>query len=45
MILHDSDTPVRAGLAGKVEGWMAERLLKPTYEKELKLLEAAARGG
>lgn len=37
-----TETPVRAGLAGKVEGWLAERMLKPVYAKELKLLEAAA---
>jgi hypothetical protein len=38
-----TDTPVRAGVAGRLEGWLAERMLRPTYEKELKLLGAAAR--
>ncbi len=37
-----TDTPVRAGLGGKIEGWLAERMLKPTYAKELKLLEEEA---
>jgi hypothetical protein len=38
-----TETPVRAGLTGRIEGWLAGRLLKPVYEQELKLLEAAAR--
>jgi uncharacterized protein YndB with AHSA1/START domain len=40
-----TDTPVRAGLMGKLEGWLAERMLKPTYEQELKLLESVALEG
>ena len=42
LVTIETDTPVRAGLAGRIEGWMAARLLKPVYEKELKLLEAIA---
>jgi len=38
-----TDTPVRDGLAGRIEGWLAERLLKPVYRQELKLMEATAR--
>lgn len=38
--------PVRAGFAGRVEGWLAGRLLRPVYEKELQqLAEVAASWG
>jgi hypothetical protein len=40
-----TEMPVRAGLAGKIEGWMAEQMLKPVYVKEMKLLEEVAQGG
>lgn len=30
-----TETTVRDGLLGKIEGWMATRLLRPIYEKEL----------
>ncbi len=33
-------TPVRAGLRGRVEGWLATRLLQPIYVKELAQLAA-----
>jgi len=41
----ETTIPVRAGLAGRFEGWMAERTLRPIYAQELKLLESVARGG
>jgi hypothetical protein len=40
----ETQTPVRAGLAGKIEGWLAERLLRPVYAQELRRLEAVASG-
>ncbi len=35
-----TDTQVRDGIAGEVEGWMATRLLRPIYVKELDQLAA-----
>ena len=35
-------TKVREGLAGKLEGWLATRLLQPMYVKELGQLAAVA---
>lgn len=35
---------VRRGPAARVERWLSARLLRPVYERELELLEAAARG-
>jgi hypothetical protein len=40
----ETDTPVRAGLAGKLEGWLAAQLLRPVYAQELKLLKQVANG-
>jgi hypothetical protein len=37
-----TDLPVRAGLAGQLEGWLAGQMLRPVYLKELKLLEQVA---
>ena len=34
--------PVRSGLAGKLEGWLASRLLRPIYTKELQQLAEVA---
>lgn len=36
---------VRPGLLGRVEGWMAERMLRPVYMRELAQLGAVARSG
>ncbi len=38
----ETDTPVRAGLAGQLEGWLAAQVLRPVYIQELKLLEQVA---
>jgi hypothetical protein len=35
-----TDTKVREGIAGKIEGWMTTRLLRPIYVKELEQLAA-----
>ncbi len=35
-----TDTQVREGIAGKVEGWMTAQLLRPIYVKELDQLAA-----
>jgi hypothetical protein len=37
-----TDTPVRAGVLGAIEGWFAARLLRPIYGKELAQLAAVA---
>ncbi len=39
-----TDTKVRDGIAGKVEGWMAAQLLRPIYVKELDQLAAVVAG-
>ena len=35
--------PVRDGLLGSIEGWLASQLLRPIYQKELAQLAAVAR--
>ena len=37
-----TDTEVRDGVFGKMQGWMPERLLRPIYVKELEQLAAVA---
>jgi hypothetical protein len=37
-----TDTKVRDGFLGKIEGWFTTRLLRPIYVKELKQLEEFA---
>ncbi|HCK81345.1 MAG TPA: SRPBCC family protein [Candidatus Competibacter sp.] len=37
-----TDLPVHSGFLGTVEGWLATRLLRPVYLKELRQLEAVA---
>lgn len=37
-----TDTTVRDGLLGAVEGWLTTRLLRPIYGKELELMDAVA---
>lgn len=37
-----TETPVREGVAGAVEGWLTTRLLRPVYVKELEQLAALA---
>lgn len=37
-----TDTTVRDGIGGKLEGWLINRLLRPIYEKELAQLAAFA---
>lgn len=36
---------IRAGIAGRIEGWLTKRLLSPIYEKELELLAIVANQG
>lgn len=38
-----TETTVRDGWPGKIEGWMTTRLLRPIYEKELAEIAAFAR--
>ncbi len=38
-----TDTDVRDGILGRIEGWLTARLLRPVYEKELEILDAVAR--
>lgn len=37
-----TETTVRDGIGGKIEGWLTNRLLQPIYEKELAQLAAFA---
>ena len=40
----ETETPVRPGLAGRLEGWLAAQMLRPVYQREMKLLEQVANG-
>jgi ribosome-associated toxin RatA of RatAB toxin-antitoxin module len=39
-VMISTDSKVRDGIAGKIEGWMTAQLLRPIYVKELEQLAA-----
>ena len=39
-----SDLPVPGGIVGRLQGWLLNRILAPTYRRELAQLEAVAAG-